>query len=222
MNQDYTNPMKNQQSTKSPGKWRQVWEEHNGPIPKGMHIHHIIPRSEGGTDDIENLMMVTPEEHYDIHFERGDYGACALLADGIDRVAPTTPVCQFTKSGYKINTFNSQHEAEEITGVPQRSISMCVRDKQDSAGGFQWFYEHDVHDVDIVPAIKDVKPKSTGLNTNPVCCLDLHTLLVYKSKGLMAKDIYKEEWYNGIQNRAEFKRRRFDITKEEYNILKEL
>jgi len=31
-------------------------------------IHHIIPRSLGGTDDKSNLVKLTPEEHYDAHY----------------------------------------------------------------------------------------------------------------------------------------------------------
>lgn len=29
--------------------------------------HHIIPRCMGGTDDLENLVDLTPEEHYVAH-----------------------------------------------------------------------------------------------------------------------------------------------------------
>ena len=40
---------------------RKVWEEHHGPIPSGMHIHHI----NGIKDDnrIENLELVTHTEN---------------------------------------------------------------------------------------------------------------------------------------------------------------
>jgi len=44
---------------------RIVWEKHNGPIPHGMHIHHV----NGIHDDnrIENLAMLTPSEHHKLH-----------------------------------------------------------------------------------------------------------------------------------------------------------
>jgi len=32
-----------------------------------MHTHHILPRSAGGTDELDNLVEVTVEEHAEIH-----------------------------------------------------------------------------------------------------------------------------------------------------------
>jgi len=44
------------------------------------HIHHIVPRHAGGTDDPENLVRVTREQHAEIHRQRwlalGDYYDC--------------------------------------------------------------------------------------------------------------------------------------------------
>ncbi len=34
------------------------------------HIHHIVPRHAGGTNDPENLVRVTIEEHAELHFAR--------------------------------------------------------------------------------------------------------------------------------------------------------
>ena len=96
------------------GDYRKIWEEANGPIPKGMHIHHIVPRYLGGTDDLDNLQLVTPEEHYDIHLERGEFGACALLSDGIDRDPLTIPVRQYDLDGFFIKEFKSIREAEDF------------------------------------------------------------------------------------------------------------
>ena len=62
--------------------YRKIWESHNGPIPKDIEgrsyeIHHIDGNH--SNDAIENLRLVTIQEHYDIHFEQGDYGACLAI-----------------------------------------------------------------------------------------------------------------------------------------------
>lgn len=63
--------------------YRKIWIHHNGLIPKdengiSYEIHHLngVP-----TDDrIENLKCISIQEHFDIHFENGDYKACELIA----------------------------------------------------------------------------------------------------------------------------------------------
>ena len=46
---------------------RDVWEFHHGPVPEGMHIHHI----DGNTanNDISNLACVSLKDHWDEHRE---------------------------------------------------------------------------------------------------------------------------------------------------------
>lgn len=62
--------------------YRKIWESHYGPIPKdsegrSYEIHHIDGNHKN--DSIENLKLVTIQEHYDIHFEQDDYGACLAI-----------------------------------------------------------------------------------------------------------------------------------------------
>jgi hypothetical protein len=59
--------------------YRQIWENHyNQKIPPGMHIHH--KDGNHNNNDIINLLLVTAEEHYNIHLAQGDYFECYLLA----------------------------------------------------------------------------------------------------------------------------------------------
>ena len=61
---------------------RRIWHDHYGEIPideNGIsyEIHHI----NGNRNDnrIENLMCVSIEEHYNIHYKQGDTYACAAI-----------------------------------------------------------------------------------------------------------------------------------------------
>tara|TARA_B110000971_G_scaffold203782_1_gene224598 strand:+ start:5007 stop:5606 length:600 start_codon:yes stop_codon:yes gene_type:complete len=65
------------------------------PRKKGFHRHHIIPRHAGGTDDDENLVYLTKEEHAKAHWDLYEkYGkdqdrrAAILVENGGDLNSP--------------------------------------------------------------------------------------------------------------------------------------
>ena len=63
--------------------YRKIYEQHYGPIPKepngrSYEIHHVDGDHTNNTP--ENLKAVTLQEHYDIHYAQGDYGACYYMA----------------------------------------------------------------------------------------------------------------------------------------------
>ena len=199
------------------GDYRKIWEEANGPIPKGMHIHHIVPRYLGGTDDLDNLQLVTPEEHYDIHLERGEFGACALLSDGIDRDPLTIPVRQYDLDGFFIKEFKSIREAEDFVwslGIKSRAIQYCCAYKQKSLAGYQWFYRSEVGDVDYIGPVKRRRDCGGG-NTSSQPIFNLKKMKAFKS--------YNEAGVTGSTMNAKwFREIHIPITKEEYYYLKEL
>jgi hypothetical protein len=62
---------------------RTIWKKHFGEIPKDsdgrpFEIHHI--NGDHKDNRIENLKCVAIKEHYDIHYNNGDYGACVMIA----------------------------------------------------------------------------------------------------------------------------------------------
>ena len=63
--------------------YRKIWENHYGKIPKEENgrpyeIHH--KDGNRNNNNIDNLICITIKEHYDIHYQQGDYGACVMIA----------------------------------------------------------------------------------------------------------------------------------------------
>lgn len=66
----------------SPNHYRSIYRKYKGPIPAGYHIHHIDGNPWNNHSD--NLVALTPEEHYKVHLEQGDLQAAALLKGYLD------------------------------------------------------------------------------------------------------------------------------------------
>jgi hypothetical protein len=63
--------------------YRKIYENHHGPIPKekdgrSYEIHHIDGNHANNSPD--NLMAITIQEHYNIHYLQEDFFACYLIA----------------------------------------------------------------------------------------------------------------------------------------------
>ena len=64
-------------------RYRKIYIEHHGTIPKdaegrSYEIHHIDGNH--SNNDISNLICVSIQEHYNIHYAQGDFGACYFMA----------------------------------------------------------------------------------------------------------------------------------------------
>jgi len=62
--------------------YRKIWEDMYGPIPydghgRRMEIHHIDGNR--NNNSVDNLKLLTIHEHYDIHYNQGDWGACQSI-----------------------------------------------------------------------------------------------------------------------------------------------
>jgi len=63
--------------------YRKIWENYYGKIPRDKderpyEIHH--KDGNRNNNDINNLICIPIKEHYDIHYQQGDYGACVMIA----------------------------------------------------------------------------------------------------------------------------------------------
>jgi hypothetical protein len=63
-------------------KYRQIYKNHYGDIPidsigRKYDIHHIDGNH--SNNDPNNLVAVTLQEHYDIHYKQGDFVSCSLI-----------------------------------------------------------------------------------------------------------------------------------------------
>lgn len=63
--------------------YRKIYEHHHGPIPKdetgrSYHVHHKDGRRTNNSPD--NLVALSLQEHYDIHYAQGDWAAAMKLA----------------------------------------------------------------------------------------------------------------------------------------------
>lgn len=63
--------------------YRQIYETHFGPIPKdsdgrSYEIHHIDGNHENNL--IDNLKCISIQEHFNIHYGQGDWGACRAMS----------------------------------------------------------------------------------------------------------------------------------------------
>ena len=63
--------------------YRKIYEDYHGPIPKDTdgrtyEIHHIDGNKKNNNPD--NLVALSIQEHYDVHYSQHDWGACQRIA----------------------------------------------------------------------------------------------------------------------------------------------
>lgn len=99
--------------------YRQIWEQHYGPIPldelgRPYEIHHVDGNRKN--NNINNLKCITVEEHYSIHLQQKDYYAAFLIGQrlnrNIDELNELKQLMSIIKKG-KPSNFTGKNHSEE-------------------------------------------------------------------------------------------------------------
>lgn len=91
-------------------KYRKIYENHYGKIPKepngrSYEIHH--KDGNHSNNDPINLIAVTLQEHYDIHFSQKDYYACILIGRKLCLSSKT--LTELNRQQNKLRVLNGTH-----------------------------------------------------------------------------------------------------------------
>lgn len=95
---------------------RLIYEQHYGPIPidefgRTYEVHHIDGNH--SNNDPKNLTAVTIQEHYNIHYSQGDFGACQAIA--IRMEIPPEKVSTLAKLAmeHRVHSKTNHHRRED-------------------------------------------------------------------------------------------------------------
>jgi hypothetical protein len=129
-------------------KYRKIYEEHHGPIPKEedgrtYEIHHIDGDESNNSPD--NLVALTLQDHYDLHFSQGDYNACRLMA-----------IQRMNKTPEEISELGRLHQLQRV----ERGIHTFQRRKDGTS-----FTSDRVNDPSYVNAFS-VRPDGTSVTSD--------------------------------------------------------
>lgn len=118
--------------------YRKIYEQFYGPIPKdengkSFHVHHID--GDRTNNSPENLIAVNIQDHYNIHYSQGDWGACFKLARLMNMSA--TDMTELAKRSNQKQLENKTHPFLDGEKTRQRNLKR-VKD-----GNHQWMKRSD-------------------------------------------------------------------------------
>lgn len=100
---------------------RCVWEYYNGKIPEGYEIHHID--HDKGNNEIENLAMLTEEEHHRIHAKEKTDEELQKLRENIVKTAiPAAVQWHKSKAG---SVWHKAHYESMKNALHERKQRVC-------------------------------------------------------------------------------------------------
>lgn len=114
---------------------RIVWEAFNGKIPEDKVIDHIIPISNGGTNELSNLRLVTEKENHQNEFSIENYKIsnnkkAKYQAKKVDQIDPET--------GEVIAQFDSILKAAKWYGYNDSGICSCTNGRISTYKKYIW------------------------------------------------------------------------------------
>lgn len=122
---------------------RVIWVYFNGEIPEGMQIDHIIPISNGGTNELSNLRLLTPKGNSNNPMSLKNMSNAQR---GHHHIIPkNTPIIskqrfQRTVEGELVKVWPSAAEAGR-NGYNECCINECCRGTQKTHKGYIWSYQ---------------------------------------------------------------------------------
>lgn len=125
--------------------YKKIYEQTYGKLPvdefgRTYEIHHIDGNR--ANNDINNLQCVSIQEHFNIHYSQGDYGACVMIAKrmqmspeylseiqkgkkrpGVGGVKKGTIPWNKGKNGYKLNLSSEGQRRKKEDNKRQNKIT---------------------------------------------------------------------------------------------------
>lgn len=122
---------------------RVIWAYFNGEIPDDKQIDHIIPISNGGTNELSNLRLATPKENSNnptslINMSNSQRGLHHNMPHNIPSLSKQR--FQYTLEGELVKVWPSAKEAAR-NGYNDCCINACCNGTQQTHKGFIWSYQ---------------------------------------------------------------------------------
>ena len=119
---------------KSTNKHIRVYLSHHGEIPKDSDgriydIHHIDGDHEN--NDIDNLVALSIQDHYDVHYQRGDWAACMAIRMRMDldpNAASDLMKRRYEEGTHPVQTM-SEEQHREISSLGGQAIMKKLREQ---------------------------------------------------------------------------------------------
>lgn len=117
--------------------YRKIYESYYGKIPidedgRSYEIHHVDGNH--NNNNISNLKCVSIQEHYDIHYAQGDWGACLLISRNM-KISPERKSKLARQHNLKLVENGTHHL---LGGASQRKHSRNIQLRKVRNGTHPW------------------------------------------------------------------------------------